>query len=79
MQAGTAEQRQLIREVIEQGGLDRIAEVHAAVENTGAISYTRRLARQEADRAIASLRCIPDSAHKAALLALANFAVERQS
>lgn len=79
MRSGTAAQRQLIREVIEQGGLDRIAEVHAAVENAGAITYTRRLAQAEADRAIDCLRCLPDSAHKAALQALAVFSVERQN
>lgn len=79
MRSGTAEQRQLIREVIEQGGLERITEVHAAVENTGAITYTRRLARAEADLAIDCLRCLPNSEHKAALQALADFSVERST
>ena len=79
MRAGDSAQRSLIREAIEQGGLDRIEEVHAAVENTGAITYTRRLARAEADRAIESLRCLPNSDYKAALQALADFAVERST
>ncbi|HEX5515810.1 MAG TPA: octaprenyl diphosphate synthase [Gammaproteobacteria bacterium] len=79
MRNGNDSQRSLIRAVIEQGGLDRIEEVHAAVENTGAITYTRRLARVEADRAIESLHCLPDSAHKAALQALADFSVERSA
>jgi octaprenyl-diphosphate synthase len=79
MRVGNAGQRALIREAIEQGGLERIDEVHAAVENTGAIAYTRRLARAEADKAIECLRCLPDSAYKTALQTLADFTVERIS
>jgi octaprenyl-diphosphate synthase len=79
IRTGDASQRALIREAIEQGGLDRIHEVYAAVENTGAIAYTRRLARAEADRAIDLLRCLPDSDHKAALQALADFSVRRNT
>jgi octaprenyl-diphosphate synthase len=79
MRSGDAGQRNLIRAAIEQGGLDRIHDVHAVVENTGAIAYTRRLARAEADRAIDCLRCLPDSDHKAALHALADFSAERNA
>ncbi len=79
MQTGSAEQAALIREAIETGGLERIKEVHAAVENSGAIAYTRRLAHDEADRAIECLRCLPNSEYKEALTGLARFAVERHS
>lgn len=77
MRVGNASQRALIREAIEQGGLDRIEDVHAAVESTGAITYTKQIARAEADLAINCLEGLPDSDYKTALQTLANFTVER--
>src|SRR5690625_2863815 len=77
MRVGNASQRALIREAIEQGGLERIEDVHAAVESTGAITYTKRIARAEADLAINCLEGLPDSDYKTALQTLANFTVER--
>ncbi len=79
MRTGTEEQRALIRAAIEQGGLDRIEEIQKAVEKTNAIAYTRGLARVEAERAIASLRCLPDSGYKTALESLARLSVERSA
>ena len=77
MREGSAEQRELIRGAIENGGLDVIEPVMEAIETTGAIAYTARLAREEAQRAIESLALIPDSRHREALVALAEFAVSR--
>jgi len=77
MQAGSTEAVALLRAAIEDSGLDAIDEVRAAIENTGAITYTRRLARAEAARATASLGCLPNSRHKEALAALAEFSVSR--
>jgi octaprenyl-diphosphate synthase len=77
MRQGTEQEALAVREAIEQGGLDRLEEVMAAVESTGAIAYTAQTAREEADRAITALSPLPDSPHKQAMVALANFAVER--
>jgi octaprenyl-diphosphate synthase len=77
MHSGNEAQRALIRSVIEEGGKDRINEVIAAIESTGAIAYTSRSAQIEADKAIAQLANIPDSPYKEALVALARFAVSR--
>jgi octaprenyl-diphosphate synthase len=77
MRQGTEQQAKVVREAIEQGGLDRLDEVMAAVESTGAIAYTAQTAREEADRAIAALANIPDSPYKQAMVSLASFAVER--
>jgi octaprenyl-diphosphate synthase len=79
IRTGSPEQAEMLREVIRSGGRERIAEVHAAVEKTGAIAYTRRLARAEADKAIECLRCLPNSDYRQALEVLADFAVERLS
>lgn len=79
IRTGPAADAQLLREVIEQGGRERINEVHRVIESSGAIAYTRRLAEFEAERAIASLSCLPDSNFKQALGALARFSVERSA
>lgn len=76
---GTAEQSQLIRKAIESGGRDQIEKVLFAINETGALDYTRRCAEEEARKARASLSSLPPSPYKEALLTLANFSVERNS
>ncbi|KPK40120.1 MAG: octaprenyl diphosphate synthase, partial [Gammaproteobacteria bacterium SG8_47] len=56
---------------------EEIDAIKAAIESTGAIDYTARSARSEADQAVAALACIPDSRYKEALHALTEFAVNR--
>jgi octaprenyl-diphosphate synthase len=77
MRQGNSEQAALVREAIETGGLDKLQQVTAAVVSSGAIEYTSKAARQEADRAIAAIEDLPESDHKTAMIALARFAVER--
>lgn len=77
MRVGTPEQAQLIRKAIENGGLEYIDEVKQAIESTGAIEYTARTARAEADQAIDCLTAIPDSEYKEALHSLAEFSINR--
>jgi len=72
---GSDSQRAAIREAIEQGGLRQLEPVVAAIEATGGLEYAARLAREETDRALASLSPLPDSSYKDALAALARFAV----
>ncbi len=77
MQVADADTRAMLREVIEQGGADRVEEVRRAIESTDAIEYTARLAREEADRAKQAIEDLPPSAYLTALAALADFAVDR--
>lgn len=79
MRSGSESQRQVIREAIEQGGLDRLDEVLDAIESTGAIAYTESIARREAQLAASQLDVLPDSPYKEALVSLTRVAVERQS
>ncbi|MCW8918008.1 MAG: octaprenyl diphosphate synthase [Gammaproteobacteria bacterium] len=74
---GSDEQAALVREAVEQGGIGRIEEVRQAIESVGAIAYTARTARGEADRAIAALSIIEESPYKDALIALADYSVQR--
>ena len=79
MWKGSKEQAQVVREAIEQGGLERIEEISAAIESTGAITYTLALAEAEAAKAKEALRGLPRSAYLDALNTLASFAVHRSS
>lgn len=77
LRTGSEDQRALIRRGIEEGSIDRLAEITAAIESTGGLAYTARLARREAALAIDAINVLPDSAYKQALRELAEFAVER--
>ena len=74
---GTEGERKLIRSAIENGGLDDLEPVRHAIESTGGLDYTARLAREQAEAAVTSLAVLPDSVFKQALSALAHIAVER--
>ena len=78
MQRGTAQQRNLIRAAIEQGGLVHLDEIRGVIAATGSLEYTLGLARAEADRAREALSVLPDSCFRGALEGLAVFAVDRQ-
>ena len=77
LRTGSSAQQQLLRSAIKQGGLDRTAEVVAAIESTGANAYTARKAEDEARCAAEALTAIPGSPYKQALLDLARFSVHR--
>ena len=77
MRAGTPAQVALVRQAIEEGGLERIDDVREAIESTGAITYTARLAETQAQLAIDALAPLADSKFKEALIGLARFSVDR--
>lgn len=77
MEAGTEKERELLRQAIETGGRDRIDAVAGAIESTKSIDYTVSLARRYAQSAKESARMLPESAQRAALEKLADFAVLR--
>ncbi len=74
---GTPEQVRLVRRAIEEGGREFIAPVMAAIESTDALEYTARSARHEAVLAIQALEALPASSYKDALIALADFCIQR--
>jgi len=79
MENGTAAEKNMIRHAIEEGGLDKLDEIQAVVESTGALEYTANRAREAADIAINALAGVPDSEYKQAMIAIADFAVRRRS
>ncbi|WIG80963.1 octaprenyl diphosphate synthase [Photobacterium damselae] len=78
MRHGNPQQAAMIREAIEQAnGMDKLDEILACMRETGALEYTQQRAEQEADKAIAALDILPESAYKQALIALAHLSVQR--
>lgn len=74
---GTPAQKALIQDALREGRVDKLADVLAAVESTGGISYSAALAARHVDAAIAALADLPGSPFKDALIGIARFAVQR--
>ena len=79
MQHGGRDQRIMIQEAIENGGVGQLAEITRAVASLGGLAYTARLAQCEADQALAALKPLPETAFKEGLSELARFAVARKN
>lgn len=79
LQHGSEAQKNVIREAISAQNHEHFAAVLEAVHATGALDYARQRAREAAQRAQAALAALPESAIKAVLWQLADFAVTRQS
>ncbi|WP_455232430.1 polyprenyl synthetase family protein [Geopseudomonas aromaticivorans] len=77
MREGTPEQATMVRKAIQQGGIEDLEGILAAVEASGALDYTAQLARDYAARAIACLEALPPSEYRDALVELTEFAVAR--
>jgi octaprenyl-diphosphate synthase len=78
MRQAVPEDKELIRKAIIEGGLDQLDRITAIIETTGALEYTAKRARDAADTAITALANVPDSDFKQALIAIADFSVQRR-
>ncbi|APX94557.1 octaprenyl diphosphate synthase [Halomonas sp. 1513] len=79
MREGTPAQAKLIRQAIRQGGLERLDEVLAIVDQTGALTYTRQRAEEMAAKALEQLEHLPPSRYRDSMAELARRAVERDT
>ncbi|HMM44878.1 MAG TPA: polyprenyl synthetase family protein [Candidatus Macondimonas sp.] len=77
MRESTHDEAEYIRQAIRKGSLDRLPDILSAIESTGAIEYTARLAAHESEQAIDALSALDESPFRASLAALARFAVQR--
>lgn len=79
MRNGNPEQSQMIREAIEQGnGRHLLESVLETMHQCGSLEWTRQAAENEADKAIAALKALPESPWRSALEALAHMSVQRE-
>ena len=77
MQKGSVEQLTLIKSAIEKGGYDKIDQVQAIIQHTGALSYTEEMAQKQAQLAIDAIACLPGSEYKTLLENIARLSVHR--
>ncbi|PVZ11327.1 MULTISPECIES: polyprenyl synthetase family protein [unclassified Pseudomonas] len=77
LRAGTPEQAALVRQAIQKGGIDELERIREAVDASGALAYTARLAQEYAAKAVACLELLPASEYRDALVELTEFAVAR--
>jgi len=79
MQRGTGEQRDLIRNAIETGGIAELDRIVAIVKETGALEVTRDAAAAEARRAMQAAQQLPASPCTQGLLQLAAQLLQRRA
>jgi octaprenyl-diphosphate synthase len=77
IRTGNAEQADLIREAIKNGGIDDLKPVLEIIHTTGALDYTKKCALGEIEIALSAIACLPDSEYKRCLIQLADFSVTR--
>jgi octaprenyl-diphosphate synthase len=77
IQQGSQQQAELIKSAIENGGYDRIDEVQAIIQQTGALQYAEKMAQQQAELAIAELDGLPESDTRTLLINIARLSVHR--
>ena len=77
MHNGTPAERDLVRSCIENGDENHFGDILAAITTSGALDYTKCLAKQAASHAAESISNLPHSQFKESLLELCAFAVTR--
>lgn len=79
MQNGSPAERDLVRQAIENGEVERLPEVVAVVRRTQALEGTRQAAQGEADLALAALQALPASVWREELARLVRLSTQRSS
>ena len=76
---GSTEQAELIRKAIEHKDNSGLKQIIEAVNACGAIDYCDRISREHTDKAKSAISKLPDNPFSAALLRIADLAVQRTS
>ena len=79
MQKGSEADAKLIANSLKTGGLESLEKIIAVVQESGGLSYTRKLAEDQVSQAIECLDALPESSYRTALDSMARFAIERVS
>lgn len=79
MQRGNAAQSATVREAIESGSVDKLADIVAIVRMTGALEGTREAAAAEAQRAIDAAMQLPASPYRDGMVTLAAQLLKRRT
>src|SRR5688572_20438834 len=79
MRTGSAQQAEVVRRAIVEGGREAFGGVLEAIRACGALDYAREAAQREAGAAASAIAPLPASEFKQSLLELASFSVTRSS
>jgi octaprenyl-diphosphate synthase len=79
MARGTPAEREMLRQAVRSGEVERLGQIIEVVRRTGAIEATRQAAEAEIAQARLNLECLPGSSARDALLELCSRAVHRSS
>jgi len=74
---GNTEDAALIRQAIEEGGLEHIDKIMQIIQQTKSLAYTNEVAKKETQLAIDCLDFLPNNDYKTALEELARFSISR--
>ncbi|MBR9909100.1 MAG: octaprenyl diphosphate synthase [Gammaproteobacteria bacterium] len=77
MREGSDAQAQVVADAIRNCAAEQLQEVVSIVQATGALTYTGKLARDQADLALAQLQALPDNRFRQAMAELAEFSISR--
>ncbi len=77
LEQASPEQAQSLRHAIEHGGLDSLDRIIASIRDSGALERTGQRALAHANAARAALASLPASDYRDALIALADYSVQR--
>lgn len=77
IKVGTPAEVACVSAAIREGGLGHIQDVIQVIHSTGAIEYTRGVAKREVEKALANLKVLPAGPFRDALQALANSSLMR--
>jgi octaprenyl-diphosphate synthase len=77
---GNEEDAEMIRKAIQNAdGMPHFERIVEAMNKSGSLEYTKKLAELEASKAKAAIRTLPESIYKQALIGLADLSVNRDS
>ena len=79
MRKGPETDRRLIAGAIREGGLEHLQQIITAVQQSGALAYTRNVAEQRIAVALGCLDILPDSPYRRGLEQVAEAALNRNS
>ena len=77
IERATGSDKKLLEDAISNASNDNLEDVLRIIKSTGALDYTANTAKEQAALAELSLKALPDSVFKRALISLAQFSIER--
>ncbi len=77
LENGDQEQVSLIKNSLKSGDITKLPEILKMINDTDAYAYTKKIAQNEIDKAIATIDILPNSEYKDALIDIALYAIHR--